>query len=135
MQGAVVVEMQPRDVVHVSGRPAGVHDVDQVLVDRDADRQDPAGGFGVGESEPVCLDPEDGDLVAAGVDGEEPASVVAEDDAALVAQAAAGAEATSRRPPPRCPPDRWSSCTPRPRRRRRPWKPRWPATTATTRPR
>ena len=76
------------------GVPPGVQDVEQVVVDGEADRHRAAGGHGRLPFEAVALDGEARDRVAAGVDGVEVGAV--NDEGALRAEAAAGAPAARR---------------------------------------
>ena len=77
-------------------RRAGVEHVEQVLVDRDARRQDAVRGERRLQFEPIALDGELRDRAAAGIHGEEPCAVAGQRHRALRAEIGAGAGAACR---------------------------------------
>lgn len=94
---AVEIEREAGDVVASADIAAGVEDIDEIAMDGDAEWLAAARALPVDDGEAGGADGENGDVVAARIDGEEEAVVVAEGEGAGVAEAevwlaAAGAE-------------------------------------------
>ena len=76
------------DVVGVTDQASGVEDVEQVSMEREANRTPSSRADFIGELQSVRGNSKNGNLVAAGVAREKPTAAIAKDERALIAQAA-----------------------------------------------
>src|SRR5262249_19594495 len=93
-QGPIRSYPEAGNVVNLPNVPAGVEDIQQVIVQRQTNRSEATRGNGLEVLEPFGMHLKTGYLMAPGVDNEQPTPALIQHHRALVAQASASAKPT-----------------------------------------